>query len=82
MTKIVVGGGVAANSGLRSHLQAAAAALGIEVIFPPLKFCTDNAAMIACAAAEHLQKGRTSPLSLGSQSRLCLTEIQQLYAHP
>jgi N6-L-threonylcarbamoyladenine synthase len=79
LATLVVGGGVAANSGLRSHLQAAAASQNLEVIFPPLAFCTDNAAMIACAAAEHLRQGHRSPLSLGSQSRLCLTEVMQLY---
>ncbi|MGH2415362.1 MAG: tRNA (adenosine(37)-N6)-threonylcarbamoyltransferase complex transferase subunit TsaD, partial [Microcystaceae cyanobacterium] len=47
---IAVGGGVAANSGLRQHLQAAAQAHDLRVYFPPLKLCTDNAAMIACAA--------------------------------
>ncbi|MEO0541456.1 MAG: tRNA (adenosine(37)-N6)-threonylcarbamoyltransferase complex transferase subunit TsaD, partial [Cyanobacteria bacterium P01_A01_bin.105] len=54
---IVVGGGVAANSGLRSYLAAAAAQRGLRVVFPPLKYCTDNAAMIGCAAAEHLRRG-------------------------
>jgi N6-L-threonylcarbamoyladenine synthase len=78
---IAVGGGVAANSGLRKHLQAAAAGHNLRVLFPPLKFCTDNAAMIACAAAEHLNRGHTSPLSLGGQSRLAITGVMQLYSN-
>lgn len=80
LSTIVVGGGVAANSGLRQHLTAAAADKGLRVIFPPLKFCTDNAAMIACAAAEHLAHGRRSPLSLGVQSRMAVEDVLKLYA--
>ncbi len=76
---IAVGGGVAANSGLRHHLQAAAEAHNLRVLFPPLKFCTDNAAMIACAAAEHLAQGHTSPLTLGVQSRMAISNVMELY---
>lgn len=76
---IAVGGGVAANSGLRQHLTTAATAHNLRVLFPPLKFCTDNAAMIGCAAAEHLDRGHTSALTLGVQSRLALTDVMQLY---
>ncbi|MBD1836408.1 tRNA (adenosine(37)-N6)-threonylcarbamoyltransferase complex transferase subunit TsaD [Cyanobacteria bacterium FACHB-472] len=76
---IVIGGGVAANSGLRSHLAAAAATRNLRVLFPDLKFCTDNAAMIGCAAAEHLNRGHTSRLTLGVQSRLAITDVMKLY---
>lgn len=79
LTTIAVGGGVAANSGLREHLQAAAAEKGLRVLFPPLKFCTDNAAMIACAAADHWSRGHHSSLTLGVQSRMSLSEVMQLY---
>ncbi|MBV8885096.1 MAG: tRNA (adenosine(37)-N6)-threonylcarbamoyltransferase complex transferase subunit TsaD [Chroococcidiopsidaceae cyanobacterium CP_BM_RX_35] len=79
LNTITVGGGVAANSGLRKHLQTAAAAHNLRVLFPPLKFCTDNAAMIGCAAAEHLERGHTSSLTLGVQSRLAITDVMQLY---
>ncbi|MFM6036011.1 MAG: tRNA (adenosine(37)-N6)-threonylcarbamoyltransferase complex transferase subunit TsaD, partial [Sphaerospermopsis kisseleviana] len=43
------------------------------------KFCTDNAAMIGCAAADHLSRGHTSSLTLGVHSRLPLTQVMQLY---
>ncbi|PMB03956.1 tRNA (adenosine(37)-N6)-threonylcarbamoyltransferase complex transferase subunit TsaD [Fischerella thermalis CCMEE 5198] len=76
---IAVGGGVAANSGLRKHLQAAATEYNLRVLFPPLKYCTDNAAMIACAASDHLSRGHTSPLTLGVHSRLGLTQVMELY---
>ncbi|MEH2270844.1 MAG: tRNA (adenosine(37)-N6)-threonylcarbamoyltransferase complex transferase subunit TsaD [Nostoc sp.] len=76
---IAIGGGVAANSGLRKNLQAAAIKHNLRVLFPPLKFCTDNAAMIGCAAADHLSRGHTSPLTLGVESRLALTQVMKLY---
>jgi N6-L-threonylcarbamoyladenine synthase len=77
--KITVGGGVAANSGLREHLTTAAAKHNLRVYFPPLKLCTDNAAMIACAAVERFDRGYLSPLTLGTQSRLEITQTEGLY---
>ncbi|WGV27822.1 tRNA (adenosine(37)-N6)-threonylcarbamoyltransferase complex transferase subunit TsaD [Halotia branconii] len=79
LNTIAVGGGVAANSGLRKNLQVAAAKHNLRVLFPPLKYCTDNAAMIACAAADHLSLGHTSPITLGVESRLALTQVMKLY---
>ncbi len=76
---IAIGGGVAANSGLRKNLQDAAVKHNLRVLFPPLKFCTDNAAMIGCAAADHLSRGHKSPLTLGVESRLALTQVMKLY---
>lgn len=76
---IVVGGGVAANSSLRSHLQTAATQHNLRVIFPPLKYCTDNAAMIGCAAAAHLNRGHHSPLTLGAKSRMAIADVMNLY---
>jgi len=76
---IAVGGGVAANSGLRHHLQAAGTKYNLRVLFPPLKFCTDNAAMIACAAADHFNRGHRSPLDLGARSRMPISDVMQLY---
>jgi N6-L-threonylcarbamoyladenine synthase len=78
-TTIVVGGGVAANRALRSHLTAAAAQQGLRVIFPRMELCTDNAAMIACAASEHLSLGHRSSLNLGVRSRLAIADVMALY---
>ena len=80
LTTIVVGGGVAANQGLRSQLTLAAIPHRIRVLFPPLKYCTDNAAMIACAAAEHFDRGHRSSLRLGAQSRMPVSQVMDLYA--
>ena len=49
LKKIVIGGGVAANAGLRKQLAAQAVRRGLRVYAPSLSLCTDNAAMIACA---------------------------------
>jgi N6-L-threonylcarbamoyladenine synthase len=79
LTTIAVGGGVAANRGLRQVLSNAAEAKGLRVLFPPLSLCTDNAAMVACAAADHLNRGHRSALSLGVASRLPLERVMELY---
>jgi N6-L-threonylcarbamoyladenine synthase len=47
-SRLVLGGGVAANTALRARLQT----LDVELFLPPLELCTDNAAMIAAAAHE------------------------------
>ncbi len=79
LNTIAVGGGVAANSGLRQHMQEAAKEYGITVLFPPLQLCTDNAAMIGCAAADHLNRGHCSSLAVSAQSRLDVTRVMELY---
>ncbi|WP_036477090.1 tRNA (adenosine(37)-N6)-threonylcarbamoyltransferase complex transferase subunit TsaD [Myxosarcina sp. GI1] len=76
---ITIGGGVAANSGLREHLLAAAQKHELQVYFPPLKLCTDNAAMIGCAAAQHYNLGHSSSLTLEVRSRLNITKVMELY---
>jgi len=57
---VIVGGGVSANRGLREALKA----FEIPVHFPPLAYCTDNAAMSAGLAHLYLAAGRTSALDL------------------
>ncbi|MDR0910491.1 MAG: tRNA (adenosine(37)-N6)-threonylcarbamoyltransferase complex transferase subunit TsaD [Spirochaetaceae bacterium] len=64
---IVAGGGVAANSYLRSEL---ARHSDIRCIFPPLPLCGDNGAMVAGIAYQYLQRGETSPLSLTASARV------------
>ncbi len=78
---ITVGGGVAANSGLRQQLVNVAKSHNIQVYFPPLKFCTDNAAMTGCAASEHYDRGEESSLSLEVRSRMDITQVKQLYSN-
>ncbi len=69
---LLLAGGVAANRALRDRLALEAARNGFELFVPPLRFCTDNAAMIARAGHERLIRGMTSPLTLSPEPRLPL----------
>jgi N6-L-threonylcarbamoyladenine synthase len=55
--RLVVAGGVGANTMLRATLSQACARIGARVHYPELRLCTDNGAMIALAAAMRLQAG-------------------------
>ncbi len=70
----VVAGGVAANKTLRARLEAEAAAQGFAFAAPPLKWCTDNAAMIALAGAERLALGQVDTLDVAARARWPLDE--------
>lgn len=70
----VVAGGVAANKTVRSTLEAIAARNGFSFLAPPMAYCTDNAAMIALAGAERLQKGLTSDIDVAARPRWPLDE--------
>ena len=61
LTRLVVAGGVGANTELRSQLDAACSRAGVRVHYPELHLCSDNGAMIALAAAMRVQAGRASP---------------------
>jgi N6-L-threonylcarbamoyladenine synthase len=58
LSTLVVAGGVGANQALRARLAAALADRGADVFFPEPRFCTDNGAMIAMAAALRLADAR------------------------
>lgn len=64
---VVAGGGVAANSRLREMLSSRS---DIKCIFPPLKLCGDNGAMIAGVAYHFLKRGDTSPLTTTASARI------------
>ena len=67
LERVVVGGGVAANSYLRKKL---AAEKKLEVLFPPLDLCTDNGAMIAGLGYYNLKEGIVSSLSEAASARV------------
>ncbi|MDR1060391.1 MAG: hypothetical protein LBL83_04075 [Clostridiales bacterium] len=65
--RIVLAGGVAANSLLRARFAEEAAKLpGVALYCPPPQLCTDNAAMVACAAHGKFAAGEFSPLTLNA----------------
>jgi len=65
---LILGGGVAANSVLRAALEKLAAQLGCQLRMPDLRFCMDNAAMIAGLGYHYLQAGKVDDLTLSAQA--------------
>ena len=70
--RLVLAGGVAANSGLQAQLRRACDERGIRLYVPPPVLCTDNAAMIACRAYYTAQAGRFADLRLNAHPSLTL----------
>ncbi len=70
MKRIVVGGGVSANSYLREKLTRRAAKLGMQAYFAPKYLCVDNAAMCAGLGYQLYKKGISSDLDLGVEPNL------------
>src|SRR6185369_14731204 len=72
---LVVAGGVAANAALRAVLAGAASEAGLDFVAPPLRYCTDNAAMIAWAGIERLALGQRDRLDFAPRPRWPLSEL-------
>ena len=67
--KILVSGGVAANSRLREKFEIKAKENNIEVHIPPIPLCMDNAAMVACLGYHEFIRGNFSNLDVDVYSR-------------
>ena len=70
ITEVTAGGGVSANSGLRSRLTEEGLKRGWKVYLPEFKFTTDNAAMIAIAGYYHYLNGERTSLDVAPLSRM------------
>ena len=65
--RVVAAGGVAANSYLRERLSSEK---GLQVVFPSLRLCTDNAAMVAGLGYREFMDGKVSDFSLNAEARV------------
>lgn len=66
---VILAGGVAANQGLRNAITEMSKELNVELCIPPMKYCTDNAAMIAAAGYYAYLDGRRADVNLNSKSQ-------------
>jgi len=72
--KLVVAGGVAANKSIRENLKKLAEEMNCKVIYPDLKFCGDNAAMIAWVGIKRFKKNLIDDINISAKSRWPLDE--------
>ncbi|TAJ95304.1 hypothetical protein EPO44_13585, partial [bacterium] len=72
VNRVVLAGGVAANSRLRERMVEKTREEGMEVYFPSPALCTDNGAMIALTGHHWLEKGRRDDLRLNADADLTL----------
>ena len=75
MKRLVIAGGVSANTHLRDKMAALMKQLNGEVFYPSLAFCTDNGAMIAYAGMQRLKAGQHTPLSASAKPRWALDTL-------
>ncbi|MBI3784680.1 MAG: tRNA (adenosine(37)-N6)-threonylcarbamoyltransferase complex transferase subunit TsaD [Deltaproteobacteria bacterium] len=68
--QLVIAGGVSANTRLRERAHKVGADAGVDVFIPPLRYCTDNAAMIALAANYRLERGESDAWTLNAAADL------------
>ena len=72
--QFIVAGGVAANETIRKNLSTLSDEMNFEAIYPDLKFCGDNAAMIAWAGIQRFKKNMIDDITVSAKSRWPLDE--------
>ncbi|MCR5143472.1 MAG: tRNA (adenosine(37)-N6)-threonylcarbamoyltransferase complex transferase subunit TsaD [Ruminococcus sp.] len=75
--KLAIAGGVSANSGVRSAFEQACEKRGIKLYMPELRYCGDNAAMIACQGYYDYLAGKRADESLNGIATLSLDKISE-----
>ena len=72
VNNLIVAGGVSANKGLRKKLEKVCMENEINLTFPPMKYCTDNAAMIGVAGYYAYKLGKTADLDINAKASIPL----------
>ena len=67
--QFIVAGGVAANKTIRNNLSVLSTQMNFEIVYPNLKFCGDNAAMIAWAGIQRFKKNMIDKFDIAAKSR-------------
>ena len=67
--QFIVAGGVAANKSIRNNLSILSNEMNFETVYPDVKFCGDNAAMIAWAGIQRLKRDMVDDISVTAKSR-------------
>ena len=75
VSNLIVAGGVAANKGLRSKLEEASIENNVKLTIPPIKYCTDNGAMIGAAAYYAYKKGHIAGLDLNALATIDIEKM-------
>ncbi|MGO1298134.1 MAG: tRNA (adenosine(37)-N6)-threonylcarbamoyltransferase complex transferase subunit TsaD [Vibrio sp.] len=78
LKRIVIAGGVSANTSLRQSLEALANKIGGSVHYPRTEFCTDNGAMIAYAGMQRLKNNEVTDLSIEARPRWPIDELSPI----
>ena len=73
MTKIVIAGGVSANSELRERMETECKTRKYELYYPEKKYCGDNAAMVGAQAIHEFEAGHTAGSELNAQATMSIT---------
>ena len=81
LKRLVVAGGVSANTALREQLADTMKKLGGKVFYPRSEFCTDNGAMIAYAGMQRLKAGHFQGLEIQAKPRWPLEDLPSVNGH-
>lgn len=79
LSRLVIAGGVSANTKLRERLKTVADKAQARLYYPRLEFCTDNGAMIAFAGCQRLMAGQHEGLAFGGKPRWSLEELPGVF---